>query len=158
MAKKKKQSLSERIAALINRVGEKPEPTFGDIKSELVECLSLAETLENGAVIRNSEAKVKVLEAENSNLQAELQSLKTEVDGFRAERKKQEEKERQKDIPDIQLHILRGLPTEHIGDGATLEGFVAEPTFHRTKPQFILTGWRKPDSLNAEVTKRPSGL
>src|SRR5439155_15512623 len=100
MAKKKTQNLTERIAALINRVGEKPEPTFGDIKSELVECLGVAETLENSAVIRDLEAEVTVLEEaleksnlENSNLQAELRSLKTEVDGFRAERKKQEEEE-----------------------------------------------------------------
>jgi hypothetical protein len=129
MVKKKKQSLTERIAALINRVGEKPEPTFGDIKSELVEWLDLAETLENGSVIRDSEAKVTVLEAalkktnlENSNLQAELQSLKTEVDRFRAEWKKQEDEKKREDIPDIQLQILRGLPTEHSGDGATLKG------------------------------------
>jgi len=124
MAKKKKQSLAERIAALINWVGEKPEPTFGDIKSELVECLGLSETLENGALIRDAENKVTVLEAaleksnlENSNLQAELQSLKTEVDGFRAERKKQEEKTQRKypDLPPLEEAILWMLIGEDEG-------------------------------------------
>ena len=128
MAKKKKQSLTQRIAALINRVGEKPEPSFGDIKSELVECLGLAETLENDAVIRDLEEQVTVLEAaleksnlENSNLQTELQSLKTEVDGFRAERKKKEEERRRKEMPEIQFKILQRLPSENEGDGQTLK-------------------------------------
>ncbi len=122
MAKKKNQSLTERIAALINRVGAKPEPTFGDIKSELVECLGLAETLQDGAAIRDAEAKVEILETEKSNLKIELEALQTEVKAFRAEREKQEEKKKREEMPDIQFQILRGLPTEHIGDGATLKG------------------------------------
>lgn len=123
MAKKKNQSLTERIAALINRVGEKPEPTFGDIKSELVEYLGLAETLEEGAVIRDAEAKISALETaldesntELGKLKIETEALKSEVETFRAERQKQEE------MPDIQFEILQRLPTEHAGDGATLRG------------------------------------
>jgi hypothetical protein len=129
MAKKKNQSLTERIAALINRVGEKPEPTFGDIKSELVECLGLAETLEEGAVIRDAEAKISALETvlEESNtelgkLKIETEALKSELQTFRAERQKQEEEKKREEMPDIQFEILQRLPTEHAGDGATLRG------------------------------------
>lgn len=41
---------------------------------------------------------------------------------MREEQKKREQKERYPDLPDIQFQILEGLPTEHIGDGATLNG------------------------------------
>jgi hypothetical protein len=95
---------------LINRVGEKPEPTFGDIKSALVDCLAIAQSLEDGAAIRDAEAKAAILEEENSNLKLELQALKTEVDGFRAERKKQEEKKRE--IDPTQFKILQLLRSE----------------------------------------------
>lgn len=122
MGKKKNQSLTERISALINRVGDKPEPTFGDIKSELVECLGLAETLQDGAAIRDAEAKAKVLEAENSNLKIELKALNAEVEAFRAEQKQRKAEEKKREMPDIQFEILKGLPNEGVGSGATLDG------------------------------------
>jgi predicted transcriptional regulator len=120
MAKKTKQSLAQRIKSLINRVGAEPQPTLGLIKSELMGCLGLAQTLENSEVISELEDEVTVLETalkksnlENSNLQTELQSLKTEVDTFRAERRKQEDENRRQDIDDIQFQILEqlGSPT-----------------------------------------------
>src|SRR6266566_4419356 len=37
------------------------------------------------------------------------------------------------------------------------EAFVGEPRFHRTKPRFILIGWRNPDLLNS-VTSPPLGV
>jgi predicted transcriptional regulator len=121
MAKKKSQSLTKRIAALINRVGEKPEPTFGDIKSELVECLGLAETLENGAAVREAEAKIAALETaleesnlENVNLKAELSAANAEIETFRVEQKKREEKETE--IDPTQFQILQRLPSQSSGD------------------------------------------
>jgi len=129
VAKKKDQSLTDRIAALINRVGEKPAPGMDVIKSALVPCLSLAESLEEGAAIRDAEAQITVLEtaleksnAEIGKLEGELQSLNTEVQAFRAERQKQEEEKKREEMPDIQFEILQRLPTEHAGDGATLRG------------------------------------
>lgn len=143
MAKKKNQSLTERIAALINRVGEKPEPTFGDIKSELVECLGLAETMQDGAAVSEAESQIAVLkealaqaeaareqadefleqsDAENNDLRAALKAVNVEIETFRTERKKQEEEKKREEMPDIQFEILQRLPTEHIGDGATLQG------------------------------------
>jgi predicted transcriptional regulator len=127
VAKKKDQSLTDRIAALINRVGEKPAPGMDVIKSALVPCLSLAESLEEGAAIRDAETQITVLEAaleksdaEIGKLQGELQSLNTEVEAFRAERKKQQEEERKREIPPIQFKILKMLPTEH-GGGLIME-------------------------------------
>lgn len=120
MGKKKEQSLTERLAALISRVGEKPEPTFAYIKGELVDCRTLAESLEEGAVIRDAEAKIAILEAELGDLKIETKELQMEVETFRAERKKQEEQERRKDLPPEQLDILRRLPSKHGGLGLTM--------------------------------------
>jgi hypothetical protein len=89
------------------------------MKSELVECLGLAETLQDGAAIRDAEAKATILEAENSNLKIELKALQTEVEAFRAERKQREEKER--DIDPTQFKILKRLPSQYVGRGLTVE-------------------------------------
>ncbi|HKP03670.1 MAG TPA: hypothetical protein VJU77_09960 [Chthoniobacterales bacterium] len=120
MAKKKDQSLTERISALINRVGELPTPSMADIKGELVPCLGLTQTLEDGTVVRDLEAQIEAqkaalekLEEEKRNLKTELQPLRTEVEAFRAEREKQQEAERE--IDPIQLKILRKLPSEYSG-------------------------------------------
>lgn len=127
MAKKKDQSLTDRIAALINRVGEKPAPGMDVIKSALVPCLSLAESLEEGAAIRDAETKITVLEtalekseSENGQLQGELESLRAEVEGFRVAQREQQEQERKKDIPPEQFEILSRLPSKHGGEGLTM--------------------------------------
>lgn len=112
MGKKKLQSLTERIESLINRVGEQPAPSMADLKSELVPCLGLAQSLEDGAAICDAEAKAEALQQEVANLKFELQSLKTEVESFRAERKEQGEAERKKELPAIQFEILELLPSE----------------------------------------------
>ena len=128
-ASKNPKSIKSRIDELVSKLGELPAPSPAFIKGKLVAIGVLVEALEEGEVIRDAEEKVTVLEAaleksnlENSHLQAKLKSLNTEVDGFRAERKKQEEEKKREDIPDIQLQILRDLPTEHAGDGSTLHG------------------------------------
>lgn len=114
VGKKKDQSLTERISALINRVGEKPAPGMDVIKSALVPCLSLAESLEEDAVIREAEARVAVLEkaledsnTEKGQLQTELESLRTEVEGF-----KEEQRERERKIDPMLFKILQRLPSQ----------------------------------------------
>jgi hypothetical protein len=124
MAKKKKQSLTERIGALISRVGEKPEPTFGYIKGELVDCRSLAQSLEDGAAIRETEAKLEAAQTaleqantQNAKIESELKTANAEINQFRAERKKRkEERKRQEEMPDIQFKILKLLPSQHGGN------------------------------------------
>jgi chromosome segregation ATPase len=80
----------------------------------------LAEALEDGQTTRKAEANIARLEAaleksnaENGNLKVELQMANAEIKKFQAERKKQEESERE--IPPIQFQILKRLPSEHGG-------------------------------------------
>src|SRR5437879_3645891 len=110
-----KKSLKKRIDDLVNELGGSQPPSNADVRGKLVELGLSVEALEEGAAIRDAEAKAAVLETENSNLKVELSELQTEVKAFRAERKQQEEEERQKDIPDIQLQILTELPSYHGG-------------------------------------------
>jgi len=133
MAKKKNESLTKRIETLISRVGEKPEPTFGQLKSELVNCRTLAQTLEDGEAIREAEAQIAVLQAaleesktarqqsdaENEKLKAELKSAQVKARRYQEELKKKEEKKW--DIPDIQFQILKVLPSETSGSPLRLK-------------------------------------
>jgi hypothetical protein len=74
------------------------------------------EALEEGAGIRDAEAKITILETENANLKVELQALKTEVEAFRAERKQQEQEKKREEIPEIQYEIVKWLPSQHGGN------------------------------------------
>ena len=148
MGKKKNQSLTERIAALINRVGEKPEPTFGYIKSALVDCLGIAETLENGAAVRDAEAKITALEAaleksdtELGELKGEMQTAKAEIESFRAEQKKREEKERE--IAPIQLKMLRSLPSEYEGKGLNMSQIAYAASVRVDETEVYVNGLKK---------------
>ena len=127
MTQKRTKSITERINDLVYKLDAVPPPEPHFIKGRLSQISELVEALEQGKVIREAEAKIAVLEkqkrkfkAENENLKVELQAAKTEIQRFRAEQKEREKKD--KDIPDIQFKILKDLPTEHMGDGATLKG------------------------------------
>src|ERR1041385_8654010 len=118
-----KKSLKKRIDDLVDALGGAEKPTFLDIRNELFSIGTLVEALEDGQALAEKEAQITVLEAaleksnlENAELHAELQTANTEVEAFRAEREKQEEEERQKDIPDIQFRILRRIPSEAEGN------------------------------------------
>ncbi len=114
------KSLKSRIEALINSLGGRDKPTLPKIRSELVSFALLAEALEDGQATREAKAKIAGLEAalEKSNaelgsLKVQLQAANAEIERFLADRKKQEEKERE--IPPIQFQILSRLPSEHGG-------------------------------------------
>jgi hypothetical protein len=111
------KSIKKRIDELVNKLGEIPPPNAGTIKGELLDIGSSVEALEEGAAIRDAEAKVTILESENANLKTELKLLKGEVETFRAERKKQEQESKRADIPDIQFEILKRLPSESESSG-----------------------------------------
>ena len=113
------KSLKARIDALFNAIGGEQKPSYNKIRSELSTFASLAESLENDQATAKKEAKIAALKAENKNLKVELQTANAEIKRFQAERKKQEEKERE--IPPIQFKILHRLPSENEGDGATLK-------------------------------------
>jgi hypothetical protein len=112
------KSLKKRIDELVNELGGSDPPTNTDVRGKLVALGLLVEALEEGAAIRDAEAKAAILETENSNLKTELDALKTEVGAFRAGRKKQEEKDRE--LPAEQFEILRRLPSIHGGVGLTV--------------------------------------
>lgn len=114
----KRKSLKERIDALFNALGAAEKPTIEQIRNELSSWSSLAETLENGQALEEKEARITDLETELGRLQVELQTTNTALETFQVERKKQKEDEQ--DIPDIQYRILRELPSEHGGDGLTM--------------------------------------
>lgn len=116
------KSIKSRIDELVSKLGELPPPSSGFIKGKLVTIGNMVEALEEGAVVRDAESKIAVLEEELGNLKVELSALQTELEAFRAERKKQEEEKKRQEMPEIQFKILQGLPTEHVGDGATLKG------------------------------------
>jgi hypothetical protein len=119
MAKKNCQSVAERINALINRLADKPAPSFGDLKGELNEILVLAKLLENSTAIRDAEAKIVVLESaleksdaalEKSN--AENVEFKKELEAFREEQKKRDKEN--SDLPDQQWELLRILEPKDV--------------------------------------------
>jgi hypothetical protein len=101
------KSIKSRIDELVSRLGELPPPSPAFIKGKLVTIGNFVEALEEGAVVRDAEARAAMLEEENSNLKVELQALTTEVEGFRAEQKQREEKETK--IDPVQLKILQRL-------------------------------------------------
>jgi len=113
------KSIKKRIDELVTKLGELPPPSIATIKGNLVNIGGLVEALEEGAAVRDAEAKAETLQSENANLKVELQALKTEVERFREDRKKQEEKER--DIPEIQFQILKRLPSEHGGEWLAID-------------------------------------
>jgi hypothetical protein len=110
-----KKSLKKRIDDLVDALGGAEKPTLADIRSELVVMGALAEEMEAGHTLAEKESAITALEQENENLKVELQTANTELDAFRAERKKQEEEERQKEMPEIQFQILKHLPSQHGG-------------------------------------------
>jgi DNA-binding transcriptional ArsR family regulator len=114
-APKNPKSLKSRIDALFDALGleESDRPSTGEIRSQLSQFAVLAEKLENSQAAAEKEAIIAALETEFSNLKVELEAAKTAIDGFEAERKKQEEKERE--IPPIQFEILKCLPSEYGG-------------------------------------------
>jgi DNA-binding MarR family transcriptional regulator len=67
------------------------------------------EALENGQALAEKDAEIAALKAENENLKVSLQMANAELETFRAERKKQQEEERKRDIPEIQFEILKWL-------------------------------------------------
>jgi len=117
-----KKSLKKRIDDLVDALGRADKPSVADIRSELVSLGALVQELEDGQALSEKEDAITALELQNENLKVELQAANTELEAFRAEWKKQEDEKKREDIPDIQLQILRGLPTKRTGDGATLRG------------------------------------
>jgi chromosome segregation ATPase len=110
-----KKSVKKSMEALINWIGAKTAPTLGDIKSELVRILPLAEALEEGEAIREKASQIATLEAaleksnsENADLKVELQAACSQVHDLLAKWQKEEEKKRE--IPPIQFEILKRLP------------------------------------------------
>lgn len=68
MAKKKPQSLKERIDALINAFGAAQKPTFAEIRNELVEVAAFVEALENEQALAEKDASIAALETELGDL------------------------------------------------------------------------------------------
>jgi len=126
-----KKSLTKAIEDLFSWLGEKPatEPIDrGAVRSRLMEMLPLAQSLEDGAVIRDAEAKIETLEAaleeanaKDAGFQAELQQLKPEVEAFRAAEREQKDQE----VEPKQMEILSRLPTENMGGFMTLAEIVS---------------------------------
>lgn len=119
MATKRPKSLKERIDALINALGGTEKPTVPKIRNELVAFASIAEALEDGQAGAKKEATIATLKEKNENLKVELQAANAKIERFQAEREKQEKSE--EDIPTVQYRILKTLPSEHAGDGLTME-------------------------------------
>ncbi len=113
-----KKSLKKRIDDLIDALGGAEKPTFAKIRSELVSIGTLVEALEDAQALAEKDARIADLEAEFENLKVTLQTANTELETFRAEREKQEEENRE--LPEIQLEILRRLPSKHGGIGLTV--------------------------------------
>jgi DNA-binding MarR family transcriptional regulator len=111
-APKNPKSLKSRIDALFNALGldERDRPSAGEIRSQLSQFALSAEKLEDGQSAAEKDATIAVLEAELGNLKVELEATKTAIDGFEAERKKQEESERE--IDPTQFKILQRLASE----------------------------------------------
>jgi len=114
------KSLKSQIETLANSLGESDKPTLADIRSQLFKFASLAEALENNEPVREAEAKITALEAapeqknaEVGDLKIKLQTANAEIKTFRADEKKQKEKDRE--IPPIQFKILARLPKEDGG-------------------------------------------
>ena len=106
-----KKSLKKRIDDLIDALGRAEKPAFAEIRSELVSCRTLAESLEDGQALAEKDARIADLEAELGSLKIELQTSNAEIERFVAERKKQENKKRE--IPQIQFQILSRLPSKN---------------------------------------------
>jgi DNA-binding MarR family transcriptional regulator len=115
-----KKSLKKRIDELIDALGGADKPTLPQIRSRLFKFAALAEELEQGKAIRKAEAKTASLTTEVEKLQVQLQEARSEIKMFRTDQKERENESAE--LPEIQFKILRGLPTENIGDGATLKG------------------------------------
>ena len=100
-----KKSLKKRIDDLVDGLGGAEKPTFPEIRSELVALGAVAQELEDGQALSKKEAAIAALEAENGNLKVELQTANAELEAFRAERKKQEYQNQQKEMPPVQFEI-----------------------------------------------------
>ena len=152
------KSLKSRIDKLINSLGGTDKPGLAEIRNELFTFARLAEALEDNQATREAEAKIAVLEAaleksnaENSNLKIKLQTANAEIQRFRAERKKQEENERE--IPPIQFRFSSGcLANTAAVIGWELMKFPALSTSLRTRPRFTLIAWKKLDWLRGDTT------
>lgn len=122
----KKKSPKERIDALINALGAAEKPSSAQIRNELVALALDAENLEDGQALAEKDARISDLETalersdvQLGNLKVLLEEAGEELKTFRAEQKQREEKEQ--DPPEIQVQILRRLPSEYGRDGATLD-------------------------------------
>jgi len=119
-----KKSLKKRIDALVDALGGAQKPTFAEIRSELVAVGAIAQELEDGQALSEKEAAIAALEAENENLKVELEAANAELEAFRADRRKQEYQNQQKEMPPVQFEILNRLSHES-GYGDTLNEIAA---------------------------------
>lgn len=115
-----KKSLKKRIDDLVDALGGAEKPTLAQIRSDLVSIGTLVQELEDGQALAEKETTIAALKQENENLSVELQVANTELGTFRADREKQKEEERKKEIPIQQFDILRRLPSKHGGKGLTM--------------------------------------
>lgn len=109
----KKQSLKERLDALIDSLGSANKPTPLEIRNKLFPIAIEVEELENSQTLAEKDATIAALKEENENLNVALQTANAEIDRFRKEEKKREEKNA--DLPDDQFKILKALPSESDG-------------------------------------------
>jgi hypothetical protein len=152
-----RKTLKSRIDDLFSALGgpEADRPAPNEIRNELSVFASMAEALENGEATLETEAEIAALDtaleqsnatleqshAENTNLKATLQTINTEIEALREEKKKREEKER--DIPDIQLKILRSLPSKYGGSTLNMREIARTASVRVDEAEIYVEGLEK---------------
>ena len=116
----KKKSLKEGIDALIDALGAAEKPSSAQIRNELVVLALDAKMLEDGKALAQKDARISDLETalkrsdvQLANLKILLEKAGEELEALREEEKKRDEED--SDLPDVQLQILKSLPSENSG-------------------------------------------
>jgi hypothetical protein len=82
MAKKKEQSLKERIDALFSALGTANKPSPEKIRTELFSIGESVEALENAQALADNDTRIADLESELGNLNVTLKELNGELEAF----------------------------------------------------------------------------
>ncbi|HEV2839899.1 MAG TPA: hypothetical protein VGW39_01105 [Chthoniobacterales bacterium] len=182
------KSLTSRMQELVNSIQELDRPA---IKARLSRYARLVKAMEDGTTARKAKAKIARLEtalatsdanceqanaaleqssAEIANLKSELQTVQAEIAKYQQERAKQ--KEREREMPDIQFKILSLLPSRHSGKPMSVEEIapaisspIDQTEVHINKLKsaglvvsqlhnFIPTTWRRSNAGNELVYAR----
>jgi hypothetical protein len=79
-----RKTLKSRIDDLVDKLGLSPKPSYVDIRNELMEFGSLAQSLESGESAFELGLENEGLKANITRLETELENAHTERDGFKA--------------------------------------------------------------------------